>query len=65
MPMAASRKLAEMIRTEVGVKEVVLNSVGQSCGANIGPGLVAAYYFGKPISKDLVQEAAVMQEILK
>lgn len=60
-----AEKLAEMIRAEVGPKEVIVNSVGQSCGANIGPGLVAAYYFGKPISQNLTEEAAILQGILK
>lgn len=58
-------KLADMIRDEVGPKEIIINSVGQACGANIGPGLVAAYYFGKPISKNCTEEAAILADILK
>ncbi len=59
-----AEKLAEMIRTEIGVKEIILNSVGQSCGASIGPGLVAAFYFGKPISDGLVEEKAILGALL-
>ncbi|MBQ9189811.1 MAG: DegV family protein [Clostridia bacterium] len=60
-----AEKLAARIREEIKPKELILNSVGQNCGANIGPGLVAAFYFGKPLSKDLTEEAATLQNILK
>ncbi len=60
-----AEKLAARIREEIKPKELILNSIGQNCGANIGPGLVAAFYFGKPLSKDLTEEAATLQNILK
>lgn len=60
-----AERLADRIREEVSPKEVITNWIGQSSGANIGPGLVAAFYFGKPLSKDLTEEAAVLQNILK
>ena len=60
-----AEKLAARIREEIKPKELILNSIGQNCGANIGPGLVAAFYFGKPLSKDLMEEAATLQNILK
>ncbi len=60
-----AEKLAARIREEIKPKELILNSVGQNCGANIGPGLVAVFYFGKPLSKDLTEEAATLQNILK
>ncbi len=60
-----AEKLAARIREEIKPKELIINSIGQNCGANIGPGLVAAFYFGKPLSKDLVEEAAILQGILK
>jgi hypothetical protein len=34
-----------------------------SSGANIGPGLMACFYFGKQISPDLVEEKAIMAEL--
>ena len=58
-------RLAQMLHDEVQPKEIVMNSIGQNCGANIGPGLVATFYFGKPLSKDLVAEAETLQAILK
>lgn len=60
-----AERLADRIREEVSPKEVITNWIGQSSGANIGPGLVAAFYFGKPLSKDLTEEAAVLRNILK
>ena len=33
-------------------------------GINIGPGLMAAYYVGKPISKDLSEEKAILQNFM-
>lgn len=60
-----AERLADRIREKVSPKEVITNWIGQSSGANIGPGLVAAFYFGKPLSKDLTEEAAVLRNILK
>ena len=44
---------------------VYVNDVFPNCGINIGPGLMAAYYFGKPISKGLVEETKCFEEILQ
>ena len=35
------------------------------CGINIGPGLMAAYYMGTPISKGLVEETKIIEDCLK
>ncbi len=45
-------------------KEIVIKDVYPSNGVNIGPGLMAAYYVGKPISKDLSEERAVLEKAL-
>ena len=55
---------AEKIRNEIKPKELIVMDVGMSCGANIGPGLVAAFYFGKEISEDLAEEKAIMKDIM-
>ncbi len=60
-----AHKLADMIMEKVVPKEIIFNSIGQSCGANIGPGLVAAFYFGKPLSEGLTEETDRLQRILK
>lgn len=55
----------EMIEQELKVKEIILTEVGMSCAPNIGPGLCVAYYVGKPISDNLVEEQAIFDEITK
>ena len=39
--------------------------VFSNCGINVGPGLMAAYYYGKPITEGLVEEAAALKAILE
>lgn len=50
----------EMIMERFHPKEILINDVFPSCGINIGPGLMAAYYMGKPISRDLSEERAII-----
>ena len=45
-------------------KEIYINDVFPMCGINIGPGLMAAYYFGRPISKDLSEERAILDRYI-
>ena len=60
-----AHKLAALIEEQIGPKEIIFNSIGQACGANIGPGLVTAFYFGKPLSEKLMEEANRLQRIIK
>ena len=53
-----------MIEEKFHPKAVLVNSVYPSCGINVGPGLMAAYYFGKPISADLSEEKKILSELL-
>lgn len=55
--------LAERIRKEFSPKEVIINDVGMACGATVGPGLCAAFYYGTEISEDCVKEKQIMAEI--
>ena len=57
-------RLKELIESEIKPKEVIITSVFPSCGINVGPGLCAAYYFGKKTSIDLKEETELMQKIL-
>lgn len=57
--------LAEKIREEINPKEIIINSIGMSCGSSIGPGLCAAYYIGKPISDGEITERNLMDNIIK
>lgn len=45
-------------------KEVIINTVGQTCSPSIGPGLYAAFYLGKRISDDLAEEKKIIEEIV-
>ncbi|MBE7067304.1 MAG: DegV family protein [Ruminococcaceae bacterium] len=56
-------RLKEMIEQEINPAEIIITNVGMACGASIGPGLCAAFYFGKPISENNVEEKAIMKEL--
>lgn len=58
------KTLKEMIEKELNPKKVYLCDVFAGSGANIGPGMIGAYYLGAPISEDLSAEKEVMNRIL-
>jgi DegV family protein with EDD domain len=62
--LAAAELLKDMIIKELGPKEVIISHVGMSCGVSVGPGLCAAFYWGEEISEGMVNEKAIMQEII-
>ena len=53
-----------MIEKRFSPKAVYVFDVFQSCGINVGPGLMAAYYFGKPITEGLIEERQCLADIL-
>ena len=55
----------EMIEQKFHPKAVCINGVHPACGINVGPGLMAAYYVGKPISRDLSEERAIIESLSK
>ncbi len=59
-----AEKYKQMIIDRMHPKAVYVCDVYPNCGINIGPGLMAAYYYGKPISEGLVEENAVMKELM-
>ena len=61
LPQAVEYK--KMIEEKFHPKAVFVNDVFPSCGINIGPGLMAAYYMGKPISRDLSEERALFDKL--
>lgn len=63
--LEAAKTLADMIEKEVKPKEVIITEVCQGCGANIGPGLCAAFYKGEPVSTGLLKEREIMADIEK
>ena len=61
----SAKLLAERIREAFSPKEIIINHVGMSCGASIGPGLCAAFYYGKEISENMEYEQELMNNILE
>ena len=60
----AAQALAQRIRDTFHPRSVIINHVGMSCGASVGPGLCAAFYQGKPISENMTEETALMLKII-
>ena len=60
----AAKVLAQRVQENFSPKEIIINHVGMSCGASIGPGLCAVFYQGKEISEGLAEEQALMDEII-
>lgn len=61
----AANVLAKRIEEEFHPKEIIINHVSMSCGASVGPGLCAAFYFGTEISEGMEKEQAIMDRILE
>ena len=59
-----SLELAELIRKHIGPKELVISDIYPANGVNIGPGLLAAYYWGSPIT-DLENEKEIMKNVME
>ena len=60
LPQAETFK--RMIEERFHPREVLIQDVHPCCGVNIGPGLMAAYYVGKPISSDLSAEREILEK---
>lgn len=60
--LAAAEQYKSLIEERFHPREILINDVFPSCGINIGPGLMAAYYVGKPISEDLAAERAIIEK---
>ncbi|MBR4017562.1 MAG: DegV family protein [Oscillospiraceae bacterium] len=60
----AAQMLAQRVQEEFSPKEIIINHVGMSCGASIGPGLCAVFYEGRDISENMEYEQALMNEII-
>ena len=62
LPQAEQYK--KMIEDKFHPKAVYINDLFPFCGINVGPGLMAAYYAGKPISDDLSVERALIEKFI-
>lgn len=60
-----AKVLAQRIQEVFSPKEIIINHVGMSCGASVGPGLCAAFYWGREISENMEREQALMNSIIE
>lgn len=58
-----AKELERLIKEEINPKEIIITSVGHGSAANIGPGLVAAFYIGAEASEDMSVETKLFAEI--
>lgn len=56
--------LKQRIEEVIKPKEIIMLLCGPTTAINVGPGLYAAYYYGKPISKDGKAEMEIMNKII-
>ena len=59
--LAQAEEYRRLIEERFHPKAVYVNDIFPSCGINIGPGLMAAYYYGKPISENLENEKNILK----
>ena len=62
--LAQAQQYKQMIEERFHPKGVYIKDVYPFCGINVGPGLMAAYYKGKPISADLSTERALIEKFI-
>jgi len=62
-PQAEAYK--KLIEERIKPRSVTINELYCSAAVNVGPGLMAAYYLGKPISPDLSAEKALFERLSK
>ena len=58
-----AQELKRRVEEEIKPKEIIMTRIDMSCGANVGPGMAAVFYYGKDISEDLAEEKKLMEEI--
>ena len=51
-----AKRFKAQLEGALKAKEILLISVGQSCGPNIGPGLCAYFYMGRPLTEEREEE---------
>jgi DegV family protein with EDD domain len=61
---AQAEQYKRLLQEKFNPKAIYVNDVYPACGINVGPGLMAAYYIGKPISQGLEEEKKLISSIL-
>ena len=62
--LAQAEKFKQMIEETIKPKAVRIMDVFPGTGINVGPGLMAAYYMGTPITEGLTKEKELMNRFL-
>lgn len=60
-----AEKLKGMLENAIHPQKVFVTDVFSGCGANIGPGMIAVYFLGEPISEDLINEKNCINRVLE
>ena len=59
-------EMKKIVEETFNPKHLIFVPMGQSTGANVGPGLAAAFYAGdEPVSPNCVKEQAILEDLLK
>ena len=59
-----AEKLKTLLEERLNPKKVFVSDVFSGCGTNIGPGMVAVYFFGEELSEDLSAEKDIMTKLI-
>lgn len=59
-----AKKLKTMIEDRLQIETVYLSDVFSGCGTNIGPGMVAVYFFGDELTEGLTKEKEMMTALI-
>ena len=62
---ALALELKEKIEETVKCKKVFISDVFASCGTNIGPGMIGAYFLGAPVSDDSQYEKDALNKVIE
>ena len=59
-------EIKKIVEETFNPEHLIFVPMGQSTGANVGPGLAAAFYAGdEPVSPNCVKEQAILEDLLK
>ncbi len=59
----AAEKFMDLIKERFNPKELHYTDLYRTSGTNAGPGIMACYYVGKPLTKDLEEERALLARL--